>query len=326
MDVPLIWVRALHFAATLSLVGAVLFDAVVATPAFAAAGASLGDVAAGVRRWLMWIVSASAALALLSGVAWVLVQTSNLADIPWTQAMGDDALFMVLSDTGFGWNSMIRCVLLILLGTVLCMLRWPQGRGRSGIAFRCLLAMALAGTLAWTGHAAGTPGAIGGLHLCSDIVHLIAAAAWVGSLVPLAILLSATLAKRDVPSLTIARAAVMRFSTFAVVCVGAIVLTGLFNGWLLAGSRDAMLGTDYGRLLLTKVSLFAIMLCVAAYNRFRLAPLLLDANGAAVISAMRGIRRNSLLEAGAGALVIAVVAFLGTLPPGRFPDVAASLP
>ncbi|MEA2946257.1 MAG: hypothetical protein QOI40_1587, partial [Alphaproteobacteria bacterium] len=54
-----------------------------------------------------------------------------------------------------------------------------------------------------------------------------------------------------------------------------------------------------------------------AINRLWLAPHLVHAaNAAATANALRQIERNSLVEAGLAAVIIAIVALLGTLPPG----------
>ena len=78
----------------------------------------------------------------------------------------------------------------------------------------------------------------------------------------------------------------------------------------------ALLHTDYGRLLLIKIALFLAMVAIAAVNRFRLTPQLLQqASIAASRDALRQLRRNAAIEALAGAIVIAIVAALGTMPP-----------
>ena len=55
-----------------------------------------------------------------------------------------------------------------------------------------VLAAALVGTLAFAGHAIGGEGIEGIVHPAADVLHLVAAAAWVGALVPLALLLAMT--------------------------------------------------------------------------------------------------------------------------------------
>jgi putative copper resistance protein D len=75
--------------------------------------------------------------------------------------------------------------------------------------------------------------------------------------------------------------------------------------------------TDYGRLLLLKIALFLIMVAIAAVNRLHLTPRLVQgADSATTADALRQLRRNASLEVAIGAIIIAVVAALGTNPPG----------
>jgi len=53
-------------------------------------------------------------------------------------------------------------------------------------------------------------------------------------------------------TLAAARTATVRFSTLGIVSIATILFTGIVNTWYLAGSISALVGTDYGRLLLTK--------------------------------------------------------------------------
>jgi putative copper resistance protein D len=179
-----------------------------------------------------------------------------------------------------------------------------------------LLSAALIGSLAWAGHAAAGDGVEGTIHLAADILHLVAAAAWVGALIPLALLLGAARRDQSEAAVAVARAAVLRFSSLGIASVGTLVATGLVNTWVLAGSVAALVETDYGHLLLVKVVLFLVMLSFSAINRLWLTPRLAHAPKAAgAPPAMRQIERNSLIEAGLGAIIILIVGLLGTLPP-----------
>jgi len=174
------------------------------------------------------------------------------------------------------------------------------------------LAVAFAGTLAWSGHAAGGLGSEAALHPAADVLHLIAAAAWVGALLPLIVVFAAA----DDASLAMARTATVRFSILGIVSVGTLLVTGVVNTFYLAGSVAALRGTDYGRLLLIKIALFLAMVAIATVNRFRLTPQLLQqASIAASREALRRLRRNATIEVLAGAIVIAIVAALGTMVP-----------
>ena len=136
------------------------------------------------------------------------------------------------------------------------------------------MAAAFAGTLAWSGHAAGGLGSEAIIHPAADVLHLIAAAAWVGALLPLIVLFAA--AGADDASLAMARTATARFSILGIVSVGTLLVTGIVNTYYLAGSVPALLHTDYGRLLLIKIALFLAMVAIATVNRFQLTPQLLQ--------------------------------------------------
>jgi putative copper resistance protein D len=108
-----------------------------------------------------------------------------------------------------------------------------------------------------------------------------------------------------------------RFSMLGTICVGAILVTGGINSWFLVGNIPALIGTAYGRLLLVKIALFVAMVAIAAFNRYRLTPLI-RAPGTA---ALPMLRRNALIEVTLGLAILMIVAVLGTLPPAY--DVAA---
>ena len=157
------------------------------------------------------------------------------------------------------------------------------------------MAAAFAGALAWSGHAAGGLGREAIVHPAADVLHLIAAAAWVGALLPLIVLFAA--ADADDASLAMARAATTRFSTLGIISVGTLLVTGIVNTYYLTGGVPALLHTDYGRLLLIKIALFLAMVAIAAVNRFRLTPQLLQQNNIpASRDALRRLRRNAAIE------------------------------
>jgi copper transport protein len=64
-----------------------------------------------------------------------------------------------------------------------------------------------------------------------------------------------------------ARDAVERFSRLALGCVIALVATGAFQTWRQVGSLDALRSTDYGRILVIKLVLVALVIVFAAFSR-----------------------------------------------------------
>jgi putative copper resistance protein D len=310
---PLLYARAVHFAATMLVAGLVLFVVFVAEPAWRGSGD--GAVAGNVRRRLAVIAWIGFALALISGAAWLVLTAAVMGDQPAAQIFGDGVLWTVLSQTTFGRAWFIRLVLACALAAALPTLLSSRDHRSPWLEITAaLLAAAFAGALAWSGHAAGGLGDEAFIHPVADVLHLIAAAAWVGALLPLTVLFAA--AGADDASLAMARTATTRFSILGIAGVGTLLVTGIVNTYYLAGSVPALLHTDYGRLLLIKIALFLAMVAIAAVNRFRLTPQLLQ-QGSIIASrdALRQLRRNAAIEALAGAIVIAIVVALGTMPP-----------
>jgi copper resistance protein D len=307
LDDPLIWVRAVHFGATMMVTGGVFFLAFIAAPAFRGAGD--GAVAARVRARLAAMTWIGLAVTVLSGAAWLVELSVHISELTRPQVLAQGVVWTVLSETDFGYAWMLRLALAVLLAVLLAR---PHLRVAAvGVS------AGLVGTLAWAGHAGAGSGIEGAVHLTADVLHLVAAASWFGSLLPLALLLHATRRDPAESSVAIARAAVLRFSPLGVASVGTLVATGAVNTWVLAGSVPALVGTDYGHLLVVKVALFLVMLVLGASNRLWFTPRAVHAqNAAAAAAALRQIGRNSLIEAGLGTIIIVIVGLLGTMTPG----------
>jgi copper transport protein len=95
-----------------------------------------------------------------------------------------------------------------------------------------------------------------------DIVHLLAVAGWLGGLA--ALLTALHRAPADTP---VEAGAVHRFSRLAFGAVLTLVATGTYQSWRQLGSWSAFTGTTYGRLLLAKLGLVAVMVALARFSR-----------------------------------------------------------
>lgn len=294
---PLTLIRAVHFAGSVLAAGTVAFVVIVAEPA-GPTGTAVGGLTRLRQCWnlTIWI---ALAVATLSGAAWLLWLAADLLGMSTADAVLRGAIWTVLTDTRFGQVWSARAALALLLAVLL---PWPMTRMVQLAAAAAFLALP-----ALIGHAGATPGIQGDIHLVSDAVHLLAAGAWLGGLPALALLLAR--ANADPALGDVAARATARFSRLGMIAVGALLASGLVNSWNLVGSPDALVTTEYGRLLLFKLGLFVAMLAIAAVNKFRLTPRL------AAAKTMRALARNSLAEIGLGVGVLAVVGALGTLPP-----------
>src|SRR4029077_4911856 len=173
------------------------------------------------------------------------------------------------------------------------------------------LSVVLLASLAWISHAAAAR--VQPLGLLGDALHLCAAGGWLGGLAPLAIFLtrarvSFSLSRRAAPVL-------QRFSTLSLCCVSVLVLSGISNSWLLVGSIHALFTTPYGRLLLFKLTLFAILIGLGGRNRFLVKGM--PGKTAADPDLVSQVRCNVLCEICFGAAVVGIVACLGLIPPAR---------
>jgi putative copper resistance protein D len=176
-----------------------------------------------------------------------------------------------------------------------------------------LVSVVLLTSLAWISHAAAAT--VHPFGVSGDMLHLCAAGFWIGGLVPLTIFLARVRSSFSLGE-TVVRV-VRRFSTLSLCCVSVLVVSGVSNSWLLVGSIHALFTTPYGRLLLVKLTLFAILIAIGARNRFliKAKPLKAPA-GRNVLSQLR---RNVICEAWLGFAVVAIIACLGVTPPARHP-------
>ncbi len=310
MNEPLAIARALHLASTLLLAGTISFRCLAAAPAFRAKAGAIED---GVRIRLAKIIWAALAIALISGTAWLVFLAGEIGGRSVADAVSQGLAWTVLTQTTFGHAWTLRLQMASVLAVLLLLPRSHSGFA-SAIDITCaIIAVGLAASLAWTGHAAAMEGLDGTIHLASDALHLTAAAAWLGGLWPLSILLADAHRAADPVSAAIADQATRRFSVLGLVSVAAILATGLINTYEILGASALSIDTAYNRLLLAKISLFIAMLAVAAVNRWRLTPRLSSEGGRG--QAVRQLRWNSLAEAGLGLLILGIVAMLGRIPP-----------
>ena len=107
--------------------------------------------------------------------------------------------------------------------------------------------------------------------MVADLAHLAAAAVWFGGLVALIGVLRRRRAADDVVG---AGQAVAGFSSLAVVALLVVVVTGSTLGLIEVGGLEPLTSTTYGRLLLAKVAMVALVAAGGGWNRLRLLPVL----------------------------------------------------
>jgi len=311
--------RAVHFASTVVIAGIFIFLAFVEAPVLGENRDHTWPGAAAFHSRLLGIAWLSLAVSIVSGAAWLLLVATNITGSSLAQVISDGTAQTLLTRTQFGHTWQARVVLAVLLAAAL--LRFNRkAEWRPAERFvAAALATGFVGSLAWSGHGGATPGLRGEAHLTADALHLIAAGAWIGGLVPLRLLLSSVAQAAGPLGVGIARDVTLRFSTLGIAAVATLIVSGLFNTWILVGSVSGLVEFQYGRLLLMKLALFGVLLAVAAFNRLRLTPRLVAAAANAShasIAAVRRLKRNCLVETALGLAILIVVGALGTISPG----------
>lgn len=246
----------------------------------------------------------------LGSFAALVAQTGVMAG-SLSEAVKPASLSFVITGTALGMAMVVRTAV-ALIGLVAVFALKP---GRALWSLTVVVGLAVVASFAWTGHGAATDGPGGLPHLVADVIHAVAAAVWLGALAAL----TALLLRRTAPDDLAIHRALHGFSGLGSLAVVLLVLTGLVNSWFLVGPTgvDDLGAGLYGRLLIGKLVLFALMLVLAAGNRLRLTPRLGSALAAGEDPgrALQRLRRSIVAETLAGVLLLAVVAVMGTLAP-----------
>lgn len=107
--------------------------------------------------------------------------------------------------------------------------------------------------------------------------------------------------------------ALVHFSRMALPLVVLLLASGLGLAALQAGSPEALLASDYGRVLAAKLVLVAAMLALALFNRFRLTPALARKDAGTTVALKRSIGAEIML----GIAVLALASAFRLTPPPR---------
>ena len=132
-------------------------------------------------------------------------------------------------------------------------------------------------------------------------LHFVAAGAWLGGLA--ALLLTMVAARPDGGT----RLTVGRFARVATVGLALVAATGLLRAIAEVGSIDALVSTDFGRLVIAKSGLLVVLAGLGAVNHFGNAP--------RAGTRLRGLRRVGSTEVATGLLVLLLAAALVNLAP-----------
>ena len=297
MDDALVIARFVHFAAAMTAFGAAAFGLYGFDPNSAGPERK---AAARLDNWNITLLRIGALVMLASGLAIVPCIGARMAGSA-SAAFDPETIATVLSATEFGhvwcWHLLIA---VLLIGSAMLAAHRP--------ALNLSWAALALASLGWVGHAAGGSGLAGLARELNQSVHLLAAGLWLGGLLPLALLLRRS---GEAPFNILLSEALPAFSHMGYGAVAAIAVTGIVNTLILAGGLDALVGTDYGKLLAVKIVLYLAMVAIALRNRFRLMPRVTSGDA----RANSALYRSVLLEQAIGLGILAAVSLLGIWPP-----------
>jgi putative copper resistance protein D len=268
------------------VLGGVIFTLWILRPLGEPAGAAMG------------LARSARQLMLCSAVALAFVQSSYVA----TNAV------LLAETTGLAWGDVIganfflfgtTCAIASLIIAAITARRdWRPGPAL------LLPALVILVSLIATSHAAGRVGGRTALALLGAL-HMLSVAAWIGGLACLVLTLA------QVRDFSVGAGLCRRFSRLALLSV--LVLAG--TGWMLSrayiDSPEALYGTGYGLMVMSKTILFIFLLILGGLN-FLIVRRMASGGGAGLIFALR---RFTEAEVGVGFTVVLAAASLSSQPP-----------
>jgi copper transport protein len=213
-------------------------------------------------------------------------------------------------------------ITIILLGVWFWMDRKKKITKKNQIPM-LLLSLALIGTSTMIGHGSAS-GEMGPVVL--DYVHNLVAAIWIGGIIYFVFTLLPTFSKldriaRDKMSLVM----IPRFSIAFTIAIGIVIITGPTLMWLLESDVGMITESIYGKLIIAKIAIAAIMIGLGGFFQFKVQKSGENALDSKLFSVHKKLKRSLKVDASLGIILLGVVALLtnGTLPAGEIQKVDA---
>ncbi|MCG3209506.1 MAG: Copper transport protein YcnJ [Anaerolineae bacterium] len=276
-EVALPWAEALirwfNFGGLLALVGSVGVAYLVLGPGSSAA-AAIANLHQSARQRVLVLALGCGGLALLVGFGLLLWQIGSLLETLPAGVSTWAVSWQLLSQTRWGFLWLARQG--VLLAVLWLLHRQHRALAAGTLRFSpfalllSLLLLALLAIQAFSGHAAALA-RHATLAVLTDVLHLLAASLWVGGLLALAVGLLPLILRRD-DSVLLIRAGWGPFSRLAVLSVGLLLATGLYNTGRQVASIDALITNVYGQILLGKMGLMLLAGLFGLINSMLLHP------------------------------------------------------
>lgn len=217
------------------------------------------------RMVTLAVASLAVALAFEGALLQLLVQADRLGHL----GRADDLLL----DTRFGTYLLARQGIAVA-GIAFLAVAWRGSTPRAtalSMAGLLLTGVGLLLTSSLVSHAAASDGAVWSTSI--DFLHALGSAAWVGSLLVAGFAFPQWLhALRAGPRTVVAAEAFRRFSVLATISVALLMTSGMLSAFVQLEAVGDLWSTNWGRALIAKLGLAALLLLVGAYNAYVLRP------------------------------------------------------
>ena len=258
----------------------------------------------------------------LTGIGLMVVFASNIAMLAVQTLRLETSAFDAIQTT-FGTSWLIRMIItILLLGVWFWMDRKKQITKKNQIPM-LILSLALIGTTSIIGHGAAS-GEIAPVVL--DYVHNLVAAVWIGGIIYFVFTLLPTFSILDkIAKEKMSLVMIPRFSIAFIIAVGIVIVTGPTLMWLLESDVSIISQSIYGKLIIAKIVIAAIMIGLGSFFQFKVQRSGEKSLDSKSISVHKRLKRSLKIDVTLGIILLGVVALLanGTLPAGEIQKVDA---
>uniref|UniRef100_A0AAU2UZ71 CopD family protein n=1 Tax=Streptomyces sp. NBC_00003 TaxID=2903608 RepID=A0AAU2UZ71_9ACTN len=310
-----------YFAGLSGAIGAAVTYAATVRPALRAPGNEQGDIDVLARRSATYLAWAGVAL-LVTGYLQLAGRVARAGKgMPFGEALAPGNIwdFLRAPAAKGAWVAqgtilMVQNVVLVLASAALIALFSGRVRRHLDALALTALPLALAVSLIAAIPATAPKNAEKVIDLVCSQVHIVSGTVWVGGLVVLAVL-ATTRGRLSESAGALWADLWRRFSLVALVCVGAVLTSGLWMSWKHVGGIGQLWSTSYGLFLLIKVALVLGMVVAGGVNQFWLMPRIAqarraDATASLLHLTLRHFPKVVWAEVALGIAVLAVIPFL----------------
>lgn len=310
-----------YFAGLSGAIGATVTYAATVRPALRAAGNEQGDIDVLARRSAKYLAWAGVAL-LVTGYLQLAGRVARAGKgMPFGEALAPGHIwdFLRAPAAKGAWMAqgtilMVQNVVLVLAAATLIALFSGRIRRRLDALALTALPLTLAVSLIAAVPATAPKNAEKVVDLVCSQVHIVSGTVWVGGLAVLAVL-ATTRGRLSESAGALWADLWRRFSLVALVCVGAVLTSGLWMSWKHVGGIGQLWSTSYGLFLLIKIALVLGMVVAGGVNQFWLMPRIAqarraDATASLLHLTLRHFPRVVWAEVALGIAVLAVIPFL----------------